>query len=224
MTKAYGYLRVSGPGQIDKDGLIRQAEALKQYAKTNGMELVKVFREEGVSGTLEERPELARLLVDLEQNGHDIKTVLVEKLDRLARDLMVQEAIVRDFQKQGYELVSALEGPNLCDDDPTRKLIRQLFGAVAEYEKSMLVLKLRAARERRKAATGKCEGRKGFGETEQEQAVIRRMQAMRRKYKGKPKHTYQEIADKLNSEGIKTKTGRPWTRALTHKVFTRGLK
>ena len=221
MAKVYGYIRVSGQGQIEGEGLPRQEEAIRQYAKAHGHEVVTIFKEEGVSGTVEDRPALARLMVDLEENGHGIKTIIVERLDRLARDLMVQEAIVRDLQKNGYELISTTEGTDLAGDDPTRKLIRQIFGAVAEYDKSMLVMKLRAARERKKLKTGRCEGRKGFGETEEEQAVIRRMRALRRKRNGKHSHTYQEIADILNSEGITTKAGKPWRKSQVHRILSR---
>ena len=211
MPKAYLYLMVSGQGQAveDKDGLFRQETACRQWAKTNGFEVAGVYREEGVSGTLEDRPALARLMVDLELNGHGVKTVIIEKLDRLARDLMVQEAIVRDFQRQGFEIISALEGPDLCSNDPSRKMIRQIFGAVAEYDKAMLVLKLRAARERKKAKVGKCEGRKRYGEGDpEEQKIIARIRAMRRARKNKTTGmTLQAIADRLNTEGIKTKGG-----------------
>lgn len=221
MEKAFGYTRVSGQGQVDGDGLRRQEEAIRRYAKASGLEVVKVYREEGVSGTLADRPALAQLMVDLEQNGHGVKTVIIEKLDRLARDLMVQEAIVRDFQKQGFQLVSTMEGPDLCADDPTRKLIRQVMGAVAEYDKTMLVLKLRAARDRQRARTGRCEGRKPYGDTRKEQHIVRRMRALRRRRHGKPANTYQKIADRMNAEGVTTKTGRPWSRAQIYQVLTR---
>ena len=182
MQKAFVYLRVSGQGQAreDKDGLVRQEAVCRQWAKANGYEIAGIYREQGVSGTLEDRPALARLMVDLGLNGRGIKTILIEKIDRLARDLMVQEAIVRDFQRQGFEIISALEGPDLCSNDPSRKLIRQVFGAIAEYDKTMLVLKLRAARERAKAKTGRCEGRLPYGSTPEEKHIIERIRAMRR--------------------------------------------
>ena len=41
--------------------------------------------------------------------------------------------------------------------------MRQIFGAIAEYEKTMIVIKLRGARQRKKARTGRCEGRKPYG-------------------------------------------------------------
>src|SRR5215469_2260549 len=100
MTKAFSYLRVSGRGQIEGDGFDRQTEAIRKYAAGHGIEIVEVFREEGVSGTkeMDDRPALAGLLAALEENG--IRTVLIEKLDRLARDLMVQETIIADMQRR----------------------------------------------------------------------------------------------------------------------------
>src|SRR5690349_23102280 len=106
----------------------------------------------------------------LHANG--VRVVIIEKLDRLARDLMVQESIIADLRKHSFELVSVAE-PDLMANDPTRILVRQMMGAVAEYEKSQIVLKLRGARMRKKAATGRCEGRKPFGFFEGEVEVLK---------------------------------------------------
>ena len=59
---------------------------------------------------------------------------------------MIQEHIIQDLQRRGIALVSVAE-PDLCSDDPTRKLMRQIMGAIAEYDKTMTVLKLRGARQ-----------------------------------------------------------------------------
>lgn len=106
---AAGYLRVSGKGQVEGDGFIRQLKAIKEYAATHGMKIVNVYREEGVSGTKEsaDRPAWSELMTALHSNG--VKVVIVERLDRLARDLMVQETIVADLRKYGFELVRAEE-------------------------------------------------------------------------------------------------------------------
>ena len=98
-------------------------------------------------------------MVSLEQNGLGVKTILIEKVDRLARDLMIQETIINDLQKKGFDLISVVEGDDLLSGDPTRKLVRQVLGAIAEYDETMTVLKLRTARERIRARDGKCEVR-----------------------------------------------------------------
>jgi DNA invertase Pin-like site-specific DNA recombinase len=209
--KAFSYIRVSSNGQVSGGGFDRQLKSIDDYARANGIEVVQVFKEEGVSGTLEDRPALARLMVSLEQNGHGVTTVLIERLDRLARALMVQESIIADFQRKGFRLISAVEGPDLLSDDPSREAMRQMMGVFAQYEKKMLVSKLRASRERIKAISGKCEGRRGYNDSEEGKALIRRIHALRRKRAHHKRRTWQQVADTLNSEGITTMEGRQWT-------------
>jgi DNA invertase Pin-like site-specific DNA recombinase len=215
MTKAFSYLRVSGRGQIEGDGFDRQTETITRYAVANGIEIAEVFREEGVSGTkeLDDRPALAELFTALEENG--IRTVLIEKLDRLARDLMVQETIIADMQRRGFTLISAHE-PDLCSDDPSRKLMRQIMGAFSEYEKTMIVQKLRAARQRKKARTGRCEGSKPFGASEGHRPVIDRILSLRASGMA-----VDVIAETLNTEGHKSKTGGKWYGSSVRNVLLR---
>lgn len=213
--KVYVYLRVSGKGQLSGDGFDRQLLTCQSYAASNGIEIVEVFREKGESGTkeLEDRPALAELFVALEENG--VKTVLIEKLDRLARDLMVQETIIADMRKQGFTLISAHE-PDLCSDDPSRKLMRQIFGAISEYEKAMIVLKLRGARQRKKAKQGKCEGRHAFGEKPSERQTLIQMREWF--WTGA---TFERIAEDLNGLGYKSRSGKPWRGTTVAKIIRR---
>ena len=94
-TKVVSYLRVSGKAQLDEDGFPRQRDTINRYAKVNGMEVVEEFRDEGVSGTKEmaDRAGLADLLDRLKSNN-GVSTVLVERADRVARDLLVGEVIL----------------------------------------------------------------------------------------------------------------------------------
>jgi len=204
LTRAFGYLRVSGRGQIDGDGFERQELAIRAYAKAHDIRIVKIFREEGVSGTheLADRPALLNMLEALAADG--VKLVLIEKLDRLARDLLVQETIIGDLRTRGFDLLSVLE-PDLCSTDPSRVLMRQIFGAIAEYDRAMIVAKLRGARQRMKAKTGSCEGQKPYGFYDGESEAIERMQALRARGLG-----YDRIAETLNAEGLKPRTGARW--------------
>jgi DNA invertase Pin-like site-specific DNA recombinase len=219
--QVFAYLRVSDPSQLKGDGFVRQLKAITDYAKANKLVIHTIYREQGISGTLENRPALAEMLVSLEANGHGVKTVIIEKLDRLARDYMIQEFIIRDFQKQGFNIISTMEGADLCGDDPTRKLIRTIMGGFAEYEKTMIVAKLRAARQRIKAKTGKCEGRKGYRETETGRAILERITELRNHPDGK--QTFQAIADQLNSEGITTIDGNRWSLFRVQQTFSTTL-
>jgi DNA invertase Pin-like site-specific DNA recombinase len=215
MKKAFAYLRVSGKGQIEGDGFTRQLEAIKKYATHGDIKIVKVYREEGVSGTkdLEDRPALSALMVTLHSNG--VKTVLIEALHRLARDLMVQESIVADFRRNGFEIISVAE-PDMCSDDPSRKLIRQVLGAFAEYEKTMIVLKLKGARIRSKAANGVCEGRKPYGSRPGEAQVIERIMSLR-----DTGMAMDTIAETLNAEGVAPRSGSKWYGSSVRNVLLR---
>jgi DNA invertase Pin-like site-specific DNA recombinase len=216
MQKAFAYVRVSGKGQVKGDGFPRQEKAIREYAAAHDIRIVKVFREKGVSGELLDRPALSELLEALHSNG--TRLVLVEKLDRLARDLMVQETIVGDLRKNDFELISVAE-PDLCQNDPTRKLMRQLMGAVAEYEKAMIVIKLRAARQRSKARNGRCEGAKPFGYLAGETDVVGRMQALRSEGLG-----FDRIAARLNDEGIKPRRGKKWHGYGVNLILSRATR
>lgn len=206
-------MRVSGRGQVDGDGFPRQKAAIRAYAEVNGFRVTSWFEERGVSGSkdLENRPALSELMLALHSNG--VRTVLVERLDRLARDLMIQESIIGEFQRSGFTLISVNE-PDLLQDDPTRKLMRQFMGAIAEWEKSMIVRKLRAARTRIRAKEGRCEGRKPYGYFDGEMAVIERMKALRTDGMG-----YDRIAQQLTAEGLKPRRGRRWHGIVINRIL-----
>lgn len=230
MTSAYAYLRVSGLGQVDGDGFARQLLAIMTYAASHDIEIVRVYREEGVCGAneLDGRPALQELIADLLSNG--TRLVLVEKLDRLARALIVQETILQDLTRRGITLVSVSE-PDLCTNDPTRTMIRQILGAFFEYERKMIVAKTRAARERiRKDGRNpgarlystdpvinrRCEGRKRFGHHAPEMLIVETIQRL-----SNQGVSCLDIASTLNDEGIPTRQGKKWHSGTVSKILSR---
>ncbi len=221
--QALSYLRVSGKGQVNKDGFPRQREAVFKYAKANSLEIIGEYRDEGVSGSkeLEHRQGLAALLDHIESNGVNI--VLVERADSLARDLMVSEVILGQFRDLSVQVISADSGVDLTtgDNDPTRTLIRQVLGAVSQFEKSIIVLKLRAARQRTKQKTGRCEGRKPYGFYPGEDKIIQRIKELYRKPYKEQRLGFGTIARKLNEEGIPTRTGVLWSDTQVKAILTR---
>lgn len=222
-TKALAYLRVSGKGQVEGDGFDRQQDVISQYAKSNSVKLIGEYRDEGVSGTKElaDREGLAELLDRIESNG--VRLVLVERADRLARDLMVGEVILGQFRGLGVKVIAADSGTDLTagDDDPTRVLIRQVLGAVSQFEKSVVVLKLRAARDRIRRRSGRCEGRKPYGTRPGEESVIDRIRRLRRKPRGGERLSYAKIANRLNGDGVPTRTGKPWAAGTVYGILNR---
>jgi len=213
VNTAFSYLRVSGKGQLEGDGFTRQREAIELYAKANDIEIIRTFEEEGVSGKtdLENRPALTDLIASLDVNS--TKLVLVERLDRLARFLTVPESILQDLKRRQFDLVSVTE-PDLCSDDPTRTLMRQVLGAFSEYERSMIVLKLRGARQRMKKKSGRCEGRKPYGRTQTERETIERMKTLR-----VGRYSYEQIAAALDGEGLPPRSGRAWNAIVVNRIL-----
>ena len=108
---------MSGKGQIAGDGFTRQLESITRYAKANDIKIVQVFKDGGVTGTREltERPAFTEMLAALHANG--VRLILIGKLDRLARDLSVQESIIAELKKHGFELIS-VEEPDLLKRRP----------------------------------------------------------------------------------------------------------
>lgn len=215
MLKSFGYLRVSGKSQIEGDGFERQERAIRGYAKAHAVKIVEIFKELGVSGTkdIANRPAFIAMMEALHSNG--VKLVLIESLGRLARDLMVQESILHDLKRNGFELVSVAE-PDLCHDDPSRKLMRQIMGAFHEYEKQMIVVKLRGARQRTKTKRGRCEGRKPYGHYPGETETLERMKEL-----SASGMTATDIAATLRAEGRKTRNGGDWLQPTVSKILNR---
>lgn len=160
MNDTLAYLRVSGKGQVSENGLRRQSDAIAAYARAHWLQVAATYKDAGVSGATElsDRAGLAALIDHVESNG--VRTVLVERAEQLARDLMVGEIMLGQFRDLGVRVVAAEAGTDLtaADDDPTCKLIRQVLGAIAEFDKSVTVAKPRAARERQRRRNGRCEG------------------------------------------------------------------
>jgi DNA invertase Pin-like site-specific DNA recombinase len=219
-VKAVSYLRVSGKGQVNGDGFPRQREAIATYAAQNRLEVVTEYRDEGVSGTkeLDDRDGLSALLARVCSNG--VRVVLIERADRLARDLVVSELILNQFRDCEVRVIAVDSGTDLTvgDDDPTRTLIRQVLGAVAQFEKAVIVMKLRAARNRKRRDTGRCEGIKPFGTKLGEAEVVAYIHELR-----SSGSTLTEIATRLTAEGKPTRTGRPWCIETVSQICKRLL-
>jgi len=222
MTKAFGYMRVSGTSQIEGDGPERQERAIRTFAFQQGIQIEQLFFDGGVSGKreFEDRPQWVEMLKAIAANG--VRTIIVEKLDRMARDLMVQEHILEDLKKREVKLISAAE-PDLCADDPSRKLIRQVLGAIHEYDRAMIVVRMRSAKIRMRERGEKTDGAYAFGhhpEKPQETPVMRWIIESYANGAG-----FREIAKALNRkvaegvEGAKPRRAATWTPTSVFRVL-----
>jgi site-specific DNA recombinase len=218
--EAVAYLRVSSSGQVDGNGLERQDKAIKAYARKNRVEVLEVYREEGVSGTIQDRPTLTRLMVEIIQAGRP-KLILVESADRLGRDLLVSLLILEECRKHGIRVVACDSGMDLTDNkDPMVEAMATVQAAFAQLDKKRLVAKLKGAREAKKAQGFRVDGRKPYGHRDEEKGGLALIQSL-----AKTGATFQAIADQLNEKGIPTRQGKPWLRGSVASVLkTNGMK
>lgn len=105
------------------------------------------------------------------------------------------------------------------DDDPTRILIRHVFSAIAQYDKDITVEKLRLARLKKRETTGRCEGRKGYRDSEHGLDILRMVRRLRRNQRGMKRLSYREISERLNGMGIRTLDGREFTTSNVKRLL-----
>jgi DNA invertase Pin-like site-specific DNA recombinase len=228
--KVIAYLRVSTDKQAEQgNGLDDQEAKIRAWAKAHGYKITGWFRDEGISGSngidsREALPEALAVIRDGKAQG-----IVVKCLDRLARDLVIQETLLAEIRRLGAELftTSAAEQDYLKDDadDPSRKLIRQILGAVNEYERSMIKLRLKSGRKIKAAKGGYAYGSPAFGQRAEgrelvefwdEMHTITRIREMR-----ESGLSLAKIADALNEQGIAPKRGPMWYAQTVSRVLSR---
>lgn len=223
-------LRVSSNGQLDGYGPEVQRTDIRKWAKAAGHKIVteRLDAVTGASGALE-RPGLLdaiRMVRAGEADG-----IVVGKLDRLARQLTIQEAILALVWSHGGRVFTADQGEVLQDDpdDPMRTAIRQVQGVFAELDRRTLVKRMRDGR-KAKAAEGKHSvGQYAYGYAgagtgrdrdaaphEPEQAAVRRIVALRAEGA-----SYRAIAAALDTEGLRPRYAERWSPAAVRNVAIR---
>lgn len=217
MKRVFAYLRVSSKGQIEGDGFDRQRAKIEAFCAARNWVVIRWF-EESLTGTsdYEARAAFVQMLELLGPATAD--TVVVEKADRLARDLIVSELAIQEIIKLGGKIYSAEAEVDLSDgSDPTRVLIRQLLGALAQWDKSNLVARMRVARDRIRAAGGRAEGMVRW----EDRAPINRALALEIFLMHRNGKSFLEISRDLNRRRVPSPTGGIWSKSSAHAIINR---
>ena len=224
--EAFGYLRVSTKGQAkeNKHGFKRQRETIESFSKRAGFKIIKYFKEpvSGCKGE-DERPAFMEMVSTMLRENRII-CIVVEGMDRLARELMVQEQLISYLASKGIDLYPANTGENVTQaikEDPVKKAMVQMQGVFSELEKSRLVKKLRKAREALREKKGRCEGVKPYGSLEGESEIVKLIKSLHKKPKGKKRMSHQRIADELNSRSIKPRSADKWEAMTVYNIINR---
>lgn len=212
-STAVAYLRTSSASNVgeDKDSQKRQWEAVAKYAKREGLAIHEpAFYDAAVSGSdlIHDRPGFAQMLAYLGEHP-EVRTILVETASRFARDLIVQETGFRMLQERGIALIAVDSPASFLDDTPTAVMVRQILGAVAQFDKAITVAKLRGARDRKRSEQGKCEGRKGLAETQPGVVALARKLYRKNPATGQ-RRSMREIGEALAEAGFKNGKGNTY--------------
>ena len=221
LKPAVAYLRTSSAANVgaDKDSDKRQRAAIEAYAKRAGFTLVAEYYDKAVSGAdrIDDRPGFREMLQHLASNG--AKTIIVESPDRFARDLAVQLAGHDMLKALGILIIPASAPDFFTEDTPTAVLVRQVLGAIAQFEKASSVAKLAAARKRKRESEGRCEGRKPLSETRPEVFALAR-KLRRRKPKG-GQLSLRGVASGLAARGFLNERGKPYAAKSVARMLGR---
>lgn len=219
------YARTSGSGS-GEESLDAQCERSEAWAHRQDHEVVGRHRDESVAGTLpvQERPGL-RAAVSAVKDGC-AAGLLVPGLDRLAREAWQQEAALLAVWQHGGVVLEAGHGevPRDDPDDPTRKLLRLIMGAVWGFDRDVQVKRMRQGRERKASRGGYIGGYvpygyrvvdKEFVEVAAEQAAIARMTALCSYM------SYEAVAGRLTAEGFAAPAGGAWHKTTVRQITNR---
>jgi DNA invertase Pin-like site-specific DNA recombinase len=221
--RAIGYIRVSTQEQTTGYGLDVQEADVRRYCRDHGLRLIDVERDAGESGSngLTERLGLSAALARLERG--DASALVVPNLARLARDLLLQETTMERLRAAGVEVRSVAE-PDIDSDDATRVLVRQLLGAIAQYERAVIKGRLLAGKAKKVEAGGYGGGRPAYGTRaeggelvpdETEQRIVARVRELRAQ-----DQSYREICEALTAEGFEPRGDR-WQAGTVRRIALR---
>ena len=236
MKKVVGYVRVSTKGQV-KDGysLAYQVEEIEKYCKEHCLDLVEIYKDEGISGaTVDEegltieREGLQAMLADLPYVG--VTHVVVLNTSRLWRADLVKVLVQRELKRHNVD-VTAIEQPNysIYVHDPNDFLINGMMELLDQYQRLEIALKLGKGRRKKAQQGGYAGGRAAYGyivNKGQKALQVHEQQAKAIQYifglkDQHPNWTLQQIAQQLNDKGYQTAMGKMFTKVQVKRILDR---
>lgn len=231
MKNAIGYIRVSTEEQVgdDKYGVETQKQAILKYAKENKYEIKEWFVDK-ISGAVDGRPELDKILYDAESLPHH-EAVIVFKSDRIARDTKLYFYYFYTLEKKNVKLLSVEE--QFDEGNDFANIYRSLLMFVAEQERKNIALRTSKGRSLKARCGGYAGGNKPYG-----YRVVDGVLKLDQKEKpivetifyehDKNNSTLADICDILQSKGYNTRKDKRFQPStvksiLSNRKFYEGL-
>lgn len=222
--RVLGYVRVSTAEQVDGFGLTVQEKAIRAYCRSTGLQLVAILSDEGQSGSngLDTRHGLAEGLARIEAG--EVSGLVVYRLDRLARDFVLQETIYQRLTQKGVQIFSVKE-PVVDGDVHLQDMVRQILGVIGQYEKAIIKGRLMAGKAEKVASGGYGGGRPAYGHmadnralvvNPSETAIISTVTTMRQQGA-----SYRQIIQALDDAGLATRSGGAWNPNQIRRIAQR---
>lgn len=139
--KVYGYARVSTRGQDYET----QEDKIKTYSRLKDFDLVKIYSDKK-SGKDMDRPGFQELLTMLETNPYNVEAIVVTKLDRVGRSLRDLIKFVDWCKNKKLDFVSIDD--NIDTTTKEGRLIFHIMGAIAEFERELILDRTDAGKKR----------------------------------------------------------------------------
>jgi DNA invertase Pin-like site-specific DNA recombinase len=178
--RVIGYTRISSRNREEwQPSRSDQEQRIRGWCKANGHKLVRVEQDEAVSGTngLKQRDGLQDALAAVRSGEAD--GLVVRDLERLSRDLMVQEAILAELWSIRPEVemlsTSSTDQHNCTrdnPDDPSRKFVRHVLGAASAYIRDLTVARLQRGKRAKAERGGFAGGSTPFGWRSQDRELV----------------------------------------------------
>ena len=223
MIRATAYCRVSTDKEDQLNSLTAQEEYFKKYCIEQGLCLVDIYSDEGISGTKKSnRKAFLQMLQDAQEKKFDY--LLVKDISRLARNIIDSIETIR-FLKKHIKKVIFVNQPNLTDDE----FVLGIMGLIAQQESENLSKRVKFGKkinmEKGKVPNFVYGYDKVEGDyfhlmiNEVEAEVVRRIF----RYYTKEGYGCSTIAKRLNEEGIPTKQGARWQQISIARILKNEL-
>ncbi|MEK4670714.1 recombinase family protein [Niallia sp. FSL R7-0271] len=231
-----GYILVSNQGQA-RDGysLKYQEDEIKAYCKEQGLNLIHIYRDEGISGAKlnEEALEIDRVgLQEMLEHLSSVQVdyVVVLNTSRLWRSDIVKVLIQRELKRYGCDIKS-IEQPfySIHKKDPNDFLVNGLMELLDQYQRLEIALKLTKGRNKKAKEGGYAGGRGTFGYIKQKgekelkihnghAEVVKRLFELKQIHK---KWSLSKLEEALNKEGYQTTQGKAFTKVQVKRILDR---